>query len=616
MRAARAQASRRSSRSARSSSGSCSASLRRLSFIDHLPKLSKLGPIELGENSSVYVRNCTKKPCLDVPLGVIARAENRVSVRWKDIAPTMRSATVAIEDRRYWKHGALDWQGIARAALNNVRAGGITQGGSTLTQQLAKNLYLQREASSRSISRKIDEAWIAVQLQDKYTKAEILTAYLNTVFYGQNAYGVEAAAHTFFDKTSKQLTLPQSALLAGLPQAPTDYNPFLHPAAARQRRNEVLRAMRSLRWISADAYARAVRAPLGLRRGSYGTAVSSPFVFEQVRQELGAQAAAQARRARRLQGLLDSRPAAPVRGPAGDQGRALLARRSAGRPGRDQRAQRQRAGAGHLRLLLGQEPVQPRDGRAPLSRLDVQAVRPRDRAAPGADPTKVYYPSGYVSFPESDPVCPQAGGLVAAQRRKRLRRLPEPRDRDDPLRQRRLRAAHARPGAGAGGGHRASARHPLDAPAALLDGARRRRRDAARADERLRDDRGGRHLPPAARDQARPERRGQDRRRQRVPRALQARRQRGHRLRDDVDPQAASSRRARARTRASTTAVPRPARRARRRTTATPGSAATRPTSPPASGSAIAGRTSRSSASKAWAPSSAARCRRRSGRTS
>src|SRR3954468_17398352 len=144
-------------------------------FIDHLPKLSRLGPVELGENSSVYARDCTRKPCQDETLGVIARAENRVSVRWKDIAPTMRSATVAIEDRRYWQHGALDWHGIARAALKNVRAGGITQGGSTLTQQLAKNLYLQRESGSRSISRKIDEAWIAVQLQDKYTKAEILT---------------------------------------------------------------------------------------------------------------------------------------------------------------------------------------------------------------------------------------------------------------------------------------------------------------------------------------------------------------------------------------------------------------------------------------------------------
>ena len=232
-------------------------------FIDHLPKLSNLPPVELGENSSVFSRDCTRKPCADVALGVIARKENRVSVRWKDIAPTMRSGTVAIEDKRYWQHGALDWRGIARAALNNLHAGGIRQGGSTISQQLAKNLYLQREASSRTVSRKLDEAWIAVQLQDKYTKAEILTAYLNTVFYGESAYGVEAAAHTFFDKTAKQLTLPESALLAGLPQAPSAYNPFIHPAAAQKRRGEVLSALRELHWISAGAYAKAIDAPLG-----------------------------------------------------------------------------------------------------------------------------------------------------------------------------------------------------------------------------------------------------------------------------------------------------------------------------------------------------------------
>src|ERR1700704_115063 len=104
-------------------------------FIDHLPKLSNLPPVELGENSSVFTRDCTRKPCTDVSLGVIARKENRVSVRWKDIAPTMRSGTVAIEDKRYWQHGALDWRGIARAALNNLHAGGIRQGGSTISQQ-------------------------------------------------------------------------------------------------------------------------------------------------------------------------------------------------------------------------------------------------------------------------------------------------------------------------------------------------------------------------------------------------------------------------------------------------------------------------------------------------
>ncbi|HET6174822.1 MAG TPA: transglycosylase domain-containing protein [Gaiellales bacterium] len=379
-------------------------------FIDHLPKLSRLGPIELGENSSVFVRNCTTKPCADVPLGVIARAENRVSVRWKDIAPTMRSATVAIEDRRYWEHGALDWHGIARAALNNVRAGGITQGGSTLTQQLAKNLYLQREASSRSISRKIDEAWIAVQLQDKYTKAEILTAYLNTVFYGQNAYGVEAAAHTFFDRPAKRLTLPQSALLAGLPQAPTDYNPFLHPAAAKQRRNEVLQAMRSLRWISAPAYAIARIAPLDLKRGSYGTAVSSPFVFEQIRQELDA------RLPRKLAARGGYRVFSTV-----DQRLQFAARRAIKdvlkSPGDPQAAlvainvhngNVLALGTSDYFSATNQFNLATVGHRSPGSTFKLFALVTALKR--GADPSRVYYPSGYVSFPENDPICPQAGG--------------------------------------------------------------------------------------------------------------------------------------------------------------------------------------------------------------
>ncbi len=380
------------------------------SFIDHLPKLSRLGPIALGENSSVYARDCTRKPCQDEALGVIARTENRISVRWKDIAPTMRSATVAIEDRRYWEHGALDWHGIARAAINNVKAGGITQGGSTISQQLAKNLYLQREASSRSISRKLDEAWIAVQLQDKYTKAEILTAYLNTVFYGESAYGVEAAAHTFFDRTARQLTLPQSALLAGLPQAPSDYNPFIHPAAATKRRAEVLNAMRELRWISADAFTRALNAPLGLKRGSYGTAASSPFIFDQVRQELNA----------RLPALLARRGGLRVYSTV-DQRLQFAARRAIknnlNTPGGPQAAlvainvhngDVLALGTSDNGSAANQFNLATAGHRSPGSTFKLFALI--DALRRGADPERVVYPSGYVSFPESDPVCPQPGG--------------------------------------------------------------------------------------------------------------------------------------------------------------------------------------------------------------
>jgi penicillin-binding protein 1A len=379
-------------------------------FVDHLPKLSRLGPIELGENSTVYTRDCTKKPCSDEALGVIARVENRVSVRWKDIAPTMRSATVAVEDKRYWQHGALDWQGIARAALNNLQAGGIRQGGSTISQQLAKNLYLQREAGSRSVSRKIDEAWIAVQLEDRYSKAEILTAYMNTVFYGESAYGVEAAAHTFFDRTAKQLTLPQSALLAGLPQAPSAYNPFVHPAAAGARRAEVLGALRELRWISADAYARAINAPLSLKRGSYGTAASSPFVFDQVRQELNARLPAKlaARGGLRVYSTVDQRLQFAARraiknvlNSPGDPSAALVAINV-------HNGNVLALGTSDYGSNANQFNLATAGHRSPGSTFKLFALV--DALRQGADPQRVYYPSGYVSFPENDPVCPQAGG--------------------------------------------------------------------------------------------------------------------------------------------------------------------------------------------------------------
>ncbi|HEY3613133.1 MAG TPA: transglycosylase domain-containing protein [Gaiellales bacterium] len=379
-------------------------------FIDHLPKLSNLPPVELGENSSVFSRDCTRKPCADVALGVIARKENRVSVRWKDIAPTMRSGTVAIEDKRYWQHGALDWRGIARAALNNLHAGGIRQGGSTISQQLAKNLYLQREASSRTVSRKLDEAWIAVQLQDKYTKAEILTAYLNTVFYGESAYGVEAAAHTFFDKTAKQLTLPESALLAGLPQAPSAYNPFIHPAAAQKRRGEVLGALRELHWISAAAYAKAIDAPLGLTRGSYGTPVTSPFIFDQVRQELDARLPAKlaARGGLRVYSTVDQRLQFAARRAIKDVLKT---------PGDPQAALVSINVHNGNVLALGtsdygstknQFNLATAGHRSPGSTFKLFALV--DALRKGADPTRVVYPSGYVSFPENDPICPQPGG--------------------------------------------------------------------------------------------------------------------------------------------------------------------------------------------------------------
>ena len=244
--------------------------------------------------------------------------------------------------------------------------------------------------------------------------------------------------------------------------------------------------------------------------------------------------------------------------------------------------------------------------RAPLPGLDLQALRAGRRASPRRRSEPRLLPSGYVSFPEDDPVCPQPGGWSPGNAESGLG-LPEPRDRDDPLRQRRLRAVDARPRAGAGGGDRAPARHPLEAAAALRDGARRRRRHPARADERLRDDRGRRDLPPAARDPARAERRTgklvadnafkvHSKRvvspaiasRRPHPRAGDVRVGHGTNARlDDGRPEAGKT-----------------------GTAENFGNAwfcGYTPESRPACGSAIAGRTSRSRASRAWAPCTAAR---------
>src|SRR5205085_3472829 len=167
----------------------------------------------------------------------------------------VRKATVAIEDRRFYQHGGLDPEGILRALVADVRAGRIVQGGSTITQQLVRNLYIGKE---RTLRRKLVEACLAVKLSDAWSKDRILQAYVNQVYYGNHAYGIEAAAQTYFSRHARGLTLRQAALLAGLPQAPTDFDPFHDPAAALARRNEVLRAMLANHDITVGQYRRAV----------------------------------------------------------------------------------------------------------------------------------------------------------------------------------------------------------------------------------------------------------------------------------------------------------------------------------------------------------------------
>jgi penicillin-binding protein 1A len=192
---------------------------------------------------------------------------------------------VAIEDRRFWTHGALDWPGIVRAVFADVHAGHVVQGGSSITQQLARNLYIKKP--SQTFSRKATEACLAIKLARERSKTWILNAYENQVFYGNHAYGIEAAAQTYFSKHAAHLTLDQAALLAGLPQAPTDYDPFRRPDDALARRNEVLRAMLENGVITPAQFKRAVATrKLHLRPGKVYTRIREPYFFSYVEAQL------------------------------------------------------------------------------------------------------------------------------------------------------------------------------------------------------------------------------------------------------------------------------------------------------------------------------------------
>ena len=238
-------------------------------YIDHLPTLDAIKAREIGANSEVY-------DARGASLGVLANDENRQPVTSSQISPWMKKGTVAIEDRRFYQHGGIDPQGIARAIVKNVMAGHIVQGGSTLTQQLISQIYIVKQ---HTFDRKLREAILAIQLEDRFTKDEILTAYLNTVFYGNNAYGVEAAAETYFAKSAKDLTLPEAALLSGLPQLPSTYDPYHNPAAALKRRAQVLQAMRETGDITAAQERKANATKLHLKHGRiYGKVTESFFV--------------------------------------------------------------------------------------------------------------------------------------------------------------------------------------------------------------------------------------------------------------------------------------------------------------------------------------------------
>jgi penicillin-binding protein 1A len=239
--------------------------------------LNSLSQVAMGENSFVYAADGSL-------LGSIQTAQNRQTASWDQISPWMPKAVVAIEDRRFYQHGGVDYVGIIRAAIADLRAGKTVQGASTITQQLARALYITN--NERTVGRKLKEVCLARKLDNAWSKQRILTAYMNQVFYGANANGVEAAAETYFSKHASQLTLVQAALLAGLPQAPTDYDPFYNRPAALIRRNEVLKAMLNNKDIRLTQYKQAVATPIVLKRGNIYKDIKEPYFFDYVTDQL------------------------------------------------------------------------------------------------------------------------------------------------------------------------------------------------------------------------------------------------------------------------------------------------------------------------------------------
>ena len=220
-------------------------------------------------------------------------AEKRINVTANEIPTDLVNAIIAIEDHRFFNHRGVDIVRIGGSFLHNLHGG--SQGGSTLTQQLIKLTYFSTSASDRTLSRKIQEAWLATQLEKKATKQEILTYYVNKVFMANGNYGMQTAAKSYYGKDLKDLSLPQVALLAGMPQAPNQYDPYSHPEAAQQRRNLVLKEMLDMKSISNKQYEAAVNTPVTDGLQSLSSSSSYPAymdnylkeVIEQVEEETG-----------------------------------------------------------------------------------------------------------------------------------------------------------------------------------------------------------------------------------------------------------------------------------------------------------------------------------------
>ncbi|HYN11565.1 MAG TPA: transglycosylase domain-containing protein, partial [Burkholderiales bacterium] len=209
--------------------------------------------------------------------------ERRAIVGIAEVPAQLKNAIIAAEDERFYEHPGIDYVGVLRAAYANLVAGGRRQGASTITMQVARNFFL---SSEKTLTRKLYEALLAFKIEHSLSKEQILELYINQIYLGQRAYGFGAASQIYFGKALGQLSLAETAMLAGLPKAPSTYNPIANPQRAKQRQHYVLRRMTELGFIDATQYEDALKASLRPRREVSEYSVHAEFAAEMVRQSL------------------------------------------------------------------------------------------------------------------------------------------------------------------------------------------------------------------------------------------------------------------------------------------------------------------------------------------
>lgn len=237
------------------------------SLTDDLPDIKNLEKLQLVEATQVFDRKGR----------LISKLfeENRVVVPISSVAPELKYAIIANEDIRFYNHLGVDPIGIVRAVVVNIRSGGISEGASTITQQLVRNMFLNQD---QTFVRKIKEAAIAVLLERRFSKEEILEAYLNQIYFGEGVYGVEAASQLYFNKSAKDLTLAEAALIAGIPKGPNIYSPYVNEEAAFNRRQTVLEGLAKTDYVSKEEIEKAKQEPMIIAERKKRDAKASYFL--------------------------------------------------------------------------------------------------------------------------------------------------------------------------------------------------------------------------------------------------------------------------------------------------------------------------------------------------